>query len=311
MATSQNGWPVITSGTDPRLVAIDKIIGRVRSGDVATIFAYVVARFDAEVEDVDAGADDWGWAYRAIRGSTTGYSNHASGTAIDLNAARHPLGVRGTFTPAQAAAIRRIVAAVNAAASATVLRWGGDYTGRPDEMHLEIIGSVTAVARAAAAIRGGQLVSNPLTGGGSLPDATVTAPTPIEEIDVNLNDPNDRHALKVVIAETLSENVGVLSGGPAAWFRTAIEQVVAETLRKNIGDIAVANPASWWSQGMRALLASDDPVDETELARSVTAALVPAVVDALAAQGHGLTAEQVTAATETAVRNVLRAGVAS
>lgn len=180
MATSQNGWTVIESGTDPRLVAIPKIVGRVRAGDVATIFTYLNERFDAEVEDIDAGRDDWGWAYRAIRGQSSGYSNHASGTAEDLNATRHPLGKRGTFTAAQVTALRRILAALGG-----VVRWGGDYTGRPDEMHFEIVGTAAQVATVAARIRAGQLVSNPIAGGGNTPTApTLNAPRPLEEDDM-------------------------------------------------------------------------------------------------------------------------------
>jgi hypothetical protein len=175
MATSQNGWPVYTSGSHPDLVAIPKIIGRVRKGDVATIFTYLVTRFDREVEDVDAGADDWGYAYRAIRGKTSGYSNHASATAIDLNATRHPLGKVGTFSATQRAAIRRILNDLEG-----VVRWGGDYSGRKDEMHFEINASASAVARVAAKIRGGSLVSNPISGGGSVTVPNVPgAPAPI------------------------------------------------------------------------------------------------------------------------------------
>lgn len=176
MATSQNGWPVYTSGSHPDLVAIPKIIGRVRKGDVATIFTYLVTRFDREVEDVDAGADDWGYAYRAIRGKTSGYSNHASATAIDLNATRHPLGKVGTFSATQRAAIRRILNDLEG-----VVRWGGDYSGRKDEMHFEINAGAAAVARVAAKIRRGSLVSRPAGGGGG--PATVpnvpSAPAPL------------------------------------------------------------------------------------------------------------------------------------
>lgn len=196
MAVSQNGWPVIESGTDPTLTRIDKIIGRVRAGDVADIFAYLVARFDAEVEDVDVGADDWGWAFRAIRGATSGYSNHASGTALDLNATRHVLGKRGTFTPAQQAAIRQILIALD-----DVVRWGGDYTGRPDEMHFEIVGTAAQVASVAARIRAGQLVSNPIgsPGAGPIlpnPSAPLTPIDPEDDMPVTEQE-MDRIAEKV------------------------------------------------------------------------------------------------------------------
>lgn len=145
--TSQNGWPEITSGHDPRLVRMPWVTGRVLGGDVATVLGYVAERFDAEVEPVDVDAS-WGWAHRPVRGGTA-LSNHASATAIDLNAPLHPLGVHGTFTDEQVAAIRSILADV-----APAVAWGGDYADRPDEMHLEIVGDPDVVAEVAARLRG-------------------------------------------------------------------------------------------------------------------------------------------------------------
>ena len=133
--TSQNGWPV-----DPPLTPLAWITGNVRVGDVHTILDHLCARFNAEVEPIIRG-HSWGYANRAIRGSTT-TSNHASGTAIDLNAPAHPLGKRGTFTTAQAATIRSILADLDGA-----IRWGGDYSGRPDEMHFEINTDPAALKR--------------------------------------------------------------------------------------------------------------------------------------------------------------------
>jgi hypothetical protein len=141
--TSQNGWPEIVSGHDPRLTSIPWVTGSVLSGDVATVLAHVAERFDAEVERVDV-ASSWGWAHRPVRAGTD-LSNHASGTAIDLNATEHPLGVPGTFTDDQVAAIRAILADV-----APAVRWGGDYTDRPDEMHFEIATDRAALAVVAA-----------------------------------------------------------------------------------------------------------------------------------------------------------------
>lgn len=146
MATSQNGWTALDGYGDKRLVSIPKIVGKVRGGDVAKIFADLIERFDATVEDVDLGADDWGFAPRPIRGGTT-LSNHASGTAIDLNAQRHGLGKVGTFTAAQVRAIRAILARYDGA-----IRWGGDYPGRKDEMHFEINTSAAHLARVVASL---------------------------------------------------------------------------------------------------------------------------------------------------------------
>lgn len=155
MAVSQNGWQGIESGSDERLVRIPKIIGRVRGGDVAVILTDLVDQFDTHVEDVDPGADDWGHAYRDVREGAS-LSNHASGTAIDLNATRHPLGKVGTFTATQVAALRKILARYGG-----VIRWGGDYSGRKDEMHFEINASAAQVAAVAARLRGGSTGGRP------------------------------------------------------------------------------------------------------------------------------------------------------
>lgn len=149
MARSQNGWTVLSGYSDDRLVSIPKIVGKVRGEPVSIIFTDLVETFDQTVEDVDLGSDDWGFAPRPIRGGTTP-SNHASGTAIDLNAQRHPLGARGTFASAQVAAIRRMLDRYTTADGKRVVRWGGDYTGRADEMHFEIVGSISECREVAA-----------------------------------------------------------------------------------------------------------------------------------------------------------------
>jgi hypothetical protein len=92
---------------------------------------------------LDGGAlDDWGYAYRAIRGQEDAgnLSNHASGTAVDLNATKHPLGKRNTFTDEQEVKIRALAAKYGC-------RWGGDYKNRADEMHFEINLSPAAVKK--------------------------------------------------------------------------------------------------------------------------------------------------------------------
>lgn len=111
----------------------------VRNGPAGDLLLYAAGRWHREVEPIDKGqADDWGYAERPIRGSTTVLSNHASGTAIDLNATKHPLGTAPikTFTTEQIRTIRRIMSDCGGA-----LRWGGDYSGRPDPMHIEVIDS--------------------------------------------------------------------------------------------------------------------------------------------------------------------------
>lgn len=149
MATSYNGW---FASPNPRDLNITPLVYKgesfapgVRGGDVHTVFSWLVLDLDAHVEPVYAPgwhqADDWGYAYRANRNANN-LSNHASGTAIDFNATRHPNGRRGTFSAAQAKRIRDLLR-VNYRG---LIRWGGDFTGTPDEMHFEIVGNAAQIA---------------------------------------------------------------------------------------------------------------------------------------------------------------------
>ena len=106
--------------------------------------------------------DDWGYAYRPIRGQSTGWSNHASGTAEDLNSTKHPLGKVGTFV--QAALIRLLLRRFRG-----LLDWGGDWHNRKDEMHFELAPGTTmsqceARAKRLAKTRRGKalLAANPI-----------------------------------------------------------------------------------------------------------------------------------------------------
>lgn len=139
MARSQNGYEANDrSLVSSRLIPGTQVRLTVRNGPAGDLLLYAAGRWDKEVEDIDngrGGLDDWGYAERPIRGGTE-LSNHASGTAIDLNATKHPLGVAAirTFTTDQIKAIRQIMADCDG-----TLRWGGDYSGRPDPMHVEVI----------------------------------------------------------------------------------------------------------------------------------------------------------------------------
>ena len=136
MTKSQNGWP---ASKDEKEIDIKvfKIKGTDRKmrlqKDAGVILAAFAAEFHAQVEPIDEGVfDDWAYAYRNVRLSDSELSNHASGTAIDLNATKHPLGAQNTFTKQQAATIRELCKKYG-------IRWGGDYSKRKDEMHFEII----------------------------------------------------------------------------------------------------------------------------------------------------------------------------
>lgn len=138
MASSQNGW---AASLDPKTIGIKSYLVRdtklkLRVADkVAPILINFAAEFNELVEKLDGKQlDDWGYAYRQVRGSTDMLSNHASGTAIDLNATKHPLGAKDTFAPKQVDALLELCDKYR-------LRWGGLYRNRKDEMHFEIVES--------------------------------------------------------------------------------------------------------------------------------------------------------------------------
>lgn len=135
MATSQNGWPApparlrtwIIPGTGRHLTLVD--------GPAGFLLAHLALWYSERIAPIGRGIwDEWGNAYRAVRGAVSGLSNHASGTAIDLNATQHPLGVRGTLGAAWRYALIRARLLIYRGAIA----WGGDYRYRADEMHYEI-----------------------------------------------------------------------------------------------------------------------------------------------------------------------------
>lgn len=139
MSTSQNGWPVLQAGS-PLLydwvvpARNGEVTYRIRNGSAGFLLSYFALWFAEYVQPLrSTPADDWGWAYRPVRGATTGYSNHASGTAIDVNATQHVLGKSGTFSTLQVAKIRDRLRWLRG-----TIRWGGDYSGRKDEMHFEV-----------------------------------------------------------------------------------------------------------------------------------------------------------------------------
>jgi hypothetical protein len=99
--------------------------------------AAFAAEFHELIEPIDEGTfDDWGYAYRMVRGNPTKLSCHSSGTAIDLNATKHPLGKYDTFAAEKVPMIRAL-------AKKYGLKWGGDFKSRPDDMHFEVEVSMT------------------------------------------------------------------------------------------------------------------------------------------------------------------------
>ena len=140
---SYNGWPASVDakaiGVAPFTVAGVSFPGGVRGGDVATVLRYVAEQFNARVEPLESPGC-WGWSYRQNRNAAN-LSCHASGTAIDVNAPKHPNGVEAvkTFSDAQIKAVHAILSEIPELAE--VVHWGGDWHTpalTPDPMHFEI-----------------------------------------------------------------------------------------------------------------------------------------------------------------------------
>jgi hypothetical protein len=135
METSYNGYP---ASKDPEAIKIKSypVKGTDRklrcAESVGPLLAAFASEFHELIEPIDEGTfDDWAYAYRMVRGNPTKLSCHSSGTAIDLNATKHPLGKAGTFPSEKIPMLRAL-------AKKYGLKWGGDFKTRPDDMHFEI-----------------------------------------------------------------------------------------------------------------------------------------------------------------------------
>ncbi|MBI4941799.1 MAG: M15 family metallopeptidase [Actinobacteria bacterium] len=127
-----NGWPVLEAGGTRTVEAAGRSL-MLRPGPAGLVLAAFVRRFHSEVEPVDRGTlDDWAYARRAVRGASTVWSEHAAGTAVDLNATTHVRGRSGTFSRAGERSVRRLLDDFD-----DVVGWGADFD-TPDEMHFEI-----------------------------------------------------------------------------------------------------------------------------------------------------------------------------
>jgi hypothetical protein len=141
---SANGWSADTTiPLETRPVYGVAPSFTVRDGPAGDLLLAVVLRYDRDVEGVSTRADEGGYNRRAVRGEQE-WSDHASGTAVDVNTTCRPLGSRAsdTFNPTQVAAIRALVDSTGGA-----VEWGGDYDepsrgglsgARADPMHFAL-----------------------------------------------------------------------------------------------------------------------------------------------------------------------------
>jgi hypothetical protein len=148
---SQNGWPVLDlRHTHLWVIPDTQRHLRLAPGPAGFLLTHLALWFHEVVESLDAGPwDDWAYDVRHVTGSSSVWSNHSSGSAVDLNASLHAYGQRNTFRADQVRAIRtRLERAYGGA-----IRWGGDYKTTPDEMHFEIALGLDPVAQVAARLR--------------------------------------------------------------------------------------------------------------------------------------------------------------
>lgn len=149
--TTGYGHPVLgnsTLGPLPRLRDFEiPTTGRhilLRDGSVGFNLAHFALWWNDCVHKLNAPGDvwdEWGWAPRPTRGQTTGFSEHAAGGAMDLDATRHPRGVPllRNLTAYQTRRIRNRLKLYEG-----VIGWGGDYQRSPvDGMHFEWTHGIT------------------------------------------------------------------------------------------------------------------------------------------------------------------------
>ncbi|MGO4601853.1 peptidoglycan-binding protein [Terrabacter sp. 2YAF2] len=259
-ATSQNGWSAGSSAVvplDALSVGAATFPAGVRRGDVHVVLGYVARRFDREVEALVKGWC-WGHSYRVISGSTS-LSNHSSGTAIDLNAPRHPLGKSGTFSATQRSHIRSILNSCNG-----VVRWGGDYSGRKDEMHFEINVRPGDARLAALAKRIGG-------GGGGAP-----APAPITWTTVK----RGASGFRVTAIQHLLRHHGYTLTVDGAFGPTTQSRVISFQHARSLAADGVVGPKTW-----SALVVT--------VKRGSSGQAVVAAQKLLTHRGHALTADGV------------------
>lgn len=151
---SQNGWAAYaTTSHFTRFTAAGQGWWAANA-DVAVVFTEFITRFDREIEEITQRTlDDWSYANRLVRGSTSTVSNHGSATAIDINALQHPRGARNTYSSAQRAKLHQIRNAITDNSGNPVLRLGEDYSTTVDGMHVEVNANATKVRQAANKIR--------------------------------------------------------------------------------------------------------------------------------------------------------------
>jgi hypothetical protein len=167
MTNSYNGWPAPAPNLNTKFGASvgapafgsGGYAGGMAAGDVTTVMAYLIGRLHNEVEPMmkdpntgQLGYGCWGYSYRDNVNNPGQLSNHASATAIDYNAPRHPNNTStgpnggGGWTGAQ---YRQIMDILNGPLQGSV-----NWLTQNDPMHFDIRVNASQLAKVAASLGG-------------------------------------------------------------------------------------------------------------------------------------------------------------
>ena len=234
MANSYNGWQVVEDNATDKANKLQDFPWTtgpgVRKGGVWTIFNDFCDWFNKTIEPIVPG-NSWDYSYRLYTNGDK-FSCHASGTAIDLNAPKHPYATTASqsFSATQISQINNRLAVVYNG----VIKW----LASTDPMHFEIKGTEADVNRVAAG-----LVITP-----TLPDRW---PTLYKDIQ---NDPAVGNKYKSLIASVQKQLVARYSyaqkimnnGGYDGVFGPTLEAVIIEFQgRVGLKKDGVIGPLTW------------------------------------------------------------------
>jgi hypothetical protein len=138
MPKTGNGWQVERPGsknlTTIHAAGLSFTVKKGYGGNISRAMKWLIDELN-KVEAIGEFGWDGTYAYRPVRGGST-WSEHAAGTALDWNAAQHPMGVSRTagWSSNQVAQIRTFLRTQKGSA----FKWGADFSHRPDAMHFEM-----------------------------------------------------------------------------------------------------------------------------------------------------------------------------
>ena len=141
MDTSLNGWEVLSTRDSRlktgRVPGTDKFI--TMRDEVLPLFLAIEVDVNAKVIPISGGYGPDGYQYRQAR-AASGFSNHASGTAVDNRYDVFKPDRQQDASPAQIVAMHAILDKYKTSGGKRVLDWGGDWTPGSycDPMHIEI-----------------------------------------------------------------------------------------------------------------------------------------------------------------------------